>query len=233
MILAAEAVGIKHHSAYHRLFATARWSLDELGLAVFALILPLLNDNSILLGIDDTLARKRGLKIFGVGMHHDPLLSTRKTAIMNWGHCWIVLGVITKLPFCGDRFFCLPVLFRLYVSKKTTEKKKLVYYTKPELAVQMLQLLCGQFEHRRFHAVGDSAYGGKSVLLNLPGQLRSHQPVDDGRPAVRYAGAAQEPQRRTPAQAWDTSAHTRADAHRSLPASDAGHLRTQGQEPRE
>ena len=169
MILAAEAVGTKHHSAYHRLFATARWSLDELGLAVFALILPLLNDNSILLGIDDTLARKRGLKIFGVGMHHDPLLSTRKTAIMNWGHCWIVLGVITKLPFCGDRFFCLPVLFRLYVSKKTAEKKKLVYYTKPELAVQMLQLLCGQFEHRRFHAVGDSAYGGKSVLLNLPG----------------------------------------------------------------
>lgn len=168
MILAAEAVGTKHHSAYHRLFATARWSLDELGLAVFTLILPLLNDAVILLGIDDTLARKRGLKIFGVGMHHDPLLSTRKTAIMNWGHCWVVLGVITKLPFCGERFFCLPVLFRLYVPKKTAEKKKLVYHTKPELAVQMLEWLCQRFEHRRFHAVGDSAYGGKSVLLNLP-----------------------------------------------------------------
>src|SRR6266436_6108906 len=43
MILAADAVGTKHHSAYHRLFAAARWSLDELGLAVFGLlILPLL-----------------------------------------------------------------------------------------------------------------------------------------------------------------------------------------------
>lgn len=167
MILAADAVGKKHHSAYHRLFAAARWSLDELGLAVFGLILPLL-DGLLLLGIDDTLARKRGLKVFGVGMHHDPLLSTRKTTITNWGHCWVVLGVITRLPFCGERFFCLPVLFRLYVPKKTAEKKRLPYHTKPQLAVQMLQLLCEAFEHRQFHAVGDSAYGGKSVLLKLP-----------------------------------------------------------------
>jgi SRSO17 transposase len=167
MMLAADAVGTKHHSAYHRLFSAARWSLDELGLAVFALILPLLG-NIVLLGIDDTLARKRGLKVFGVGMHHDPLLSTRKTALVNWGHCWVVLGVILKLPFCGDRWFCLPVLFRLYVPKKIADKKGLPYHTKPQLAVQMLQQLCRRFQNRPFHAVGDSAYGGKSVLLKLP-----------------------------------------------------------------
>lgn len=168
MMLAADAVGTKHHSAYHRLFAAARWSLDELGLAVFALILPLLGDVA-LLGIDDTLARKRGLKVFGVGMHHDPLLSTRKTALFNWGHCWVVLGVIFKPPLCGDRFFCLPVLFRLYVPKKTAEKKHVAYHTKPQLALQMLQVLCERFENTRFHAVGDTAYGGKSMLLELPG----------------------------------------------------------------
>jgi DDE superfamily endonuclease len=167
MILAAGAVGTKHHSAYHRLFAAARWSLDELGLAVFALMVPLL-DGLILLGIDDTLARKRGLKVFGVGMHHDPLLSTRKTAITNWGHCWVIVGVILKLPFCGDRWFCLPILFRLYVPKKTADKKCLAYYTKPQLAVQMLHLLCGRFKNSRFHAIGDSTYGGKSVLCKLP-----------------------------------------------------------------
>lgn len=167
MMLAADAVGSKHHSAYHRLFAAARWSLDELGLAVFTLMLPLLN-GLVLLGIDDTLARKRGLKVFGVGMHHDPLLSTRKTTVTNWGHCWVVLGVILKLPFCGERWFCLPVLFRLYVPKKTADKKGLPYYTKPQLAVQMLRLLCGRFENGRFHAVGDGTYGGKSVLAELP-----------------------------------------------------------------
>jgi hypothetical protein len=135
---------------------------------VFGLILPLL-DGLVLLGIDDTLARKRGLKVFGVGMHHDPLLSCRKTAITNWGHCWVVLGVVMKLPFCGERWFCLPVLLRLYVPKKVAERKGLAYRTKPELAVEMLRLLCGRHESSHFHAVGDSGYGGKSVLLNLPG----------------------------------------------------------------
>jgi hypothetical protein len=167
IIVAADAVGTKHHSAYHRLFASARWSLDELGLAVFQLILPLLG-GTILLAMDDTLARKRGLKIFGVGMHHDPLLSTRRTAIMNWGHCWVVLGVILQLPFCGDRWFCLPILFRLYVPKKTAANKKLPFKTKPQLALEMLQLLCKRHQSRHFHAIGDSTYGSKNILLNLP-----------------------------------------------------------------
>jgi SRSO17 transposase len=168
MILAADAVGTKHHSAYHRLFAAARWSLDELGLAVLALVLPLIDGGVVLLAMDDTLARKRGLKVFGVGMHHDPLLSSRRTAVTNWAHCWVVLGVVLRPPFCGNRYFCLPVLFRLYVPKKTAEKKKLAYRTKPQLAVEMLRRLCAAHPDRRFHAVGDSAYGGKSVLLNLP-----------------------------------------------------------------
>lgn len=168
MIVASGAVGGKHHSAYHRVFAAARWSLDELGLAVFGLILPWVGEGTIFLALDDTLARKRGLKIFGVGMHHDPLLSTRKTAIMNWGHSWVVLGVIVKLPFCPNRVYCLPILFRLYVSKKTAAKKRLAYRTRPQLAVEMLKVLCGAHEYRRFHAIADSAYGGQSVLNSLP-----------------------------------------------------------------
>ena len=168
MIEAADAVDIKHHSAFHRVFSTARWSLDELGLAVFGLIEPWLDDRSVFLSLDDTLARKRGLKIFGVGMHHDPLLSTRKTALMNWGHSWVVLCVIVAFPFRPEHYFSLPILFRLYVNKKTAAKKRLPYRTRPELAVQMLQWLCNAHENRRFHVVGDSAYGGQSVLAHLP-----------------------------------------------------------------
>ncbi len=168
MIQAADAVKAKHHSAFHRVFSKARWSLDELGLAIFDLILPWLGDEMILLAIDDTLARKRGLKVFGVGMHHDPLISTRKVALTNWGHSWVVLGVIVRFPFSSDRVFCLPVLFRLYVNKKTAIKKRLRYRTRPELAVEMLETLCQGHQQRRFHAVADSAYGGKSVYLNLP-----------------------------------------------------------------
>ena len=98
MILAAGEVAGKHFSSYHRLFSAARWSLDALGLAVFDLMPPFLG-SMVMLGLDDTLARKRGTKMFGTGMHHDPLLSSRSKVVTNWGHSWVVLGVIVELPF--------------------------------------------------------------------------------------------------------------------------------------
>lgn len=171
MILAANAVGAKHHSASHRLFSVAQWSLDELGLAVFRLTLPWLDEQCIFLALDDTLARKRGLKVHGAGMHHDPLLSTRKTALMNWGHSWVVVvvvGVILRLPFAPEKYFCLPILFRLYVSRQTLAKQGGTYRKRSELAVEMLQTLCGAYENRRFHVIADSTYGGKTVYLYLP-----------------------------------------------------------------
>jgi len=76
MILATAGEARKHYSSYHRLFAAARWSLDAVGLALFDLIEPHL-EGQILLGLDDTLARKRGRKMFGCAMHHDPLLPRR------------------------------------------------------------------------------------------------------------------------------------------------------------
>ena len=168
MIEAADAVGAKHHSAFHRVFSAACWSLDELGLAIFTRIEPWLADDAVLLSLDDTLARKRGRKVFGVGMHHDPLLSSRKTAVMNWGHNWVVLGVIVSFPFRPGHYVSLPILFRLYVNQKTATQKRLRHRTRPELAVEMLDVLCKRHENRRFHAIGDSAYGGQSVLAHLP-----------------------------------------------------------------
>ena len=167
MIVAAGAVGQKHHSTFHRLFSSARWSLDCAGLVVFDLMAPWLGDTVLLAG-DDTLARKRGLKMFGVGMHHDPLLSSRGKAITNWGHSWVVLGVVVRFPLWPERAFCLPILFRLYLNKKSAARDRRVYHTRPELLVEMLTLLCQARKTRRFHLIADSAYGGQSVLNHLP-----------------------------------------------------------------
>jgi hypothetical protein len=167
-IVAAGRCAHKHHSAYHRVFANAQWSLDELGLAVASLVLPWLGPGTIFVAVDDTLARKRGLKIFGVGMHHDPLLSTRKTALMNWGHSWVIVGLIVRFPFHPHRYFCLPILFRLYRSQQTVRRQGGAYRTRPELAVESIQVLCTRFSQRQFHVVADSAYGGQSVLKRLP-----------------------------------------------------------------
>ena len=203
MLLAAGAVGRKHHSAFHRLFAQARWSLDRLGLALFDLMKPHLTGGRIFLAIDDTLARKRGLKIFGVGMHHDPLLSTRKTAIMNWGHSWVVLGVIVRFRHWPERVFCLPILFRLYLNHAASGRHRRAYRTRPQLAVEMLQIVCQHRKTRQFHLLGDAAYGGQSVLKHLPAncdltsrmhlQARLYAP-----PSVRLPGTNGRPRKRGP-----------------------------------
>lgn len=200
MILAAGSGAEKHFSSYHRLFSAARWSLDAVGLAVFDLMEPFLG-NVTLLALDDTLCRKRGLKMFGTGMHHDPLLSSRGKSITNWGHSWVVLGVIVELPFRRRHYYCLPILFRLYLNKKSADKHRRVYRTRPELAVEMLNVLCNQRKGRRFQAIADSAYGGQSVLCCLPANCDlTSRLVKDARlydaPPQRKAGTNGRPRKR-------------------------------------
>lgn len=168
MLRAAGLAGHCHHAGFHRLFSSARWSLDQLGLAVLRLILPLLGDGVIFVALDDTLARKRGLKMFGTGMHHDPLLSSRGHTVTNWGHSWVVLSVIFPSLLRPGHYFSLPILFRLYLNKKSAARERRAYHTRPELAVELLVLLSKAQPQRRFHALADSAYGGKSVLCHLP-----------------------------------------------------------------
>ena len=201
MLLAAGAVGSKHHSAFHRFFAAAQWSLDELGLAVFALIQPWLEPGVILLALDDTLARKCGKKVFGAGMHHDPRLSSRGLAVMNWGHSWVPLGVLVNFRFAPERWFCLPILFRLYRNRQTVAKRGGCYRTRPELALEVLHRLCTHAPRLRFHAVADAAYGGQNVLKYLP--LNCHltsRLVLDARlydaPPPRRRGQSGRPRRR-------------------------------------
>jgi len=200
MILAAGESAEKHYSSYHRLFSAARWSLDAVGLAVFDLIEPWLGDH-VMLAVDDTLARKRGLKMFGCGMHHDPLLSSRGKAVMNWGHSWVVLGVIVEAPFRPGHYYCLPILFRLYLGKALAAAHRRVYRTRPELAVQLLGALCNHWKNKRFHAVADSAYGGQSVLNYLPANCDlTSRVLMDARlydaPPVRQPGTHGRPRKR-------------------------------------
>jgi hypothetical protein len=167
-LVAAGVAGKRHHAAFHRVFATAHWSLDEMGLIVFQLITPLLPAGTVKLTLDDTLARKRGKKVFGVGMHHDPVLSTRKLKVTSWGHSWVVLAVVVSLPFCPGHVFSLPILFRLYLNQSASARARRRYMKRSELAVELLDRLCEAHPERRFHAIADSAYGGETVLGHLP-----------------------------------------------------------------
>ena len=200
MILVAGDRAGKHFSSYHRLFSRAAWSLDAVGLAVLKLMQPYLGE-VVMLVLDDTLARKRGVKMFGTGMHHDPLLSSRSKTITNWGHSWVVLGVMVELPFRRGHWYCLPILFRLYLNQKSALKHRRAYRTRPELGVELLELVCQHRPDQRFHVVADSAYGGQSVLCHLPANCDlTSRLVKDARlyaaPAPRQPGTKGRPRLR-------------------------------------
>lgn len=96
----------------------ARGSRDALGLGLFGMLLALCSE-VIVLSVDGTLCRKFGRKrMFGCGMHHDAISSSRNKAIVNWGLNWVILAVVVRLRCCPGRVFSLPVLCRLYLNHK-------------------------------------------------------------------------------------------------------------------
>ena len=174
MIQRAGAVGMKDHSAFHRFFSRAQWSLDEVSHALLGVLLRFVPDGEcVYLAVDDTLCRKRGLRIFGACMHHDPMISSKRVGLVNWGHSWVIVGILLRFPFAPQTYWCLPFAFRLYISRKRAKSQRWkrgrrAYKSRPELAVELLENTANWFPGRRFHVLGDSAYGGRSVAENLP-----------------------------------------------------------------
>jgi DDE superfamily endonuclease len=174
-----------HHSRYHRFFSAAAWSLDTLCWLLARLLVKVFMPTGIIeLAVDDTLCRKRGLTLYGTGMHHDPLISSRAMKLVSWGHDWVVLCLIIRLPFWSPtKVWALPIAFRLYRNRqgltkghkgkkaKNPKAKPPGHRTRPELAVELISLVSSWFPERQLLVTGDSAYGGKSVLRPLPSNV--------------------------------------------------------------
>ena len=127
LIVSSDSVGNGHFSDYHRFFSHAKWDIDNLWkhlarLLINGLVGP---DAVITLAGDDTLCRKRGLGLFGAGMHHDPLISSRAKKLVSWGHDWVNLCLIIANPWWApSKVFALPICMRLYRNKQGLTKGK-------------------------------------------------------------------------------------------------------------
>jgi hypothetical protein len=191
LIQSSGAVHRGHHSRYHRFFSDAAWSVDDLYEALARrAIATFYPEGLIPLGVDDTLCRKRGLTILGTGMHHDPLISSRKRPWVSWGHDWVILSLIVPRPaWSPTKVWALPLGMRLYKNRQGLTKGKKAgkptaqgkphakrppdpdHRTRPELAVELIKAFAEQFPGRKALVSGDSAYGGKSVLQHLPAEV--------------------------------------------------------------
>jgi hypothetical protein len=174
-----------HWGRFHRFFSEAAWDLDVLSMLLAKLVVRLLAPGATLLwAVDDTLCRKRGLTVYGTGMHHDPLISSRAKPLVSWGHNWVVLCLVIAHPFWApSKVFALPIAMRLYrnrqgltkgkkdKTKAAKPKKDPNHRTRPQLAIELISLVSTWFPADTLLITGDSAYGGKSVLRELPANV--------------------------------------------------------------
>jgi len=186
--LASGALSVRHVSVFHRFFGRARWALDALGHVLFNLAVAWVPAGEPLLFVlDDTLARKGGKSINLASMHHDPLLSNAHKPFFSFGHVWVTLAVWVPLPLGESRGFALPLLFRLYRTGKRggrtdapahpTKHRRVVAAagssrpTKLQLAREMIALMAAWAEERTIYVVADSAYAGRTLLEQRPGNV--------------------------------------------------------------
>lgn len=201
VIESAGAVGWKHHTSFQRFFRQARWEPDKVGIVLLRLLLKLVEpDAPLVLAIDDTLARHTGKRISSAGMHRDPLLSTATKTFFHFGHVWVVLALVVKVPR-WNKSFALPVVVRLYRSEKVCKKMQIPHRKKTELALELVQTLQEALPNRNLILVGDNAFANRKILTALPsrtcfvgrGLMNSavykppgpKRPGDRGRPRVR------------------------------------------------
>jgi len=127
LIISSDSVGNGHFSDYHRFFSHAKWDIDNLWKHLARLLIDRCvgPDAVIILAGDDTLCRKSGLGLFGAGMHHDPLISSRAKKLVSWGHDWVNLCLIVVNPWWAPgKVFALPICMRLYRNKQGVTKGK-------------------------------------------------------------------------------------------------------------
>lgn len=200
-LVSTGVAGRQHHEGFHRFFSRGSWSPDELGRLLFVWIRRWQGEQALIrAALDDTLAPKKGPHVFGIGSHLDAVRSTRRQRVFCFGHCWVVLALLVRVPF-SERTWAMPMLFRLYRNKKECASKCATYRKKTELAREMLDVFVGWCGKQRIEVSADSAYCNDTVTRGLPSQavlfgaMRPDAVLTDPPPA-REAGRAGRPRKR-------------------------------------
>ncbi len=144
----------KHFSSYHRFFNKTDLSLWAFAHVLCQLVFGLLPTDAVIhLVVDDTTTRHKGPKVYGRGSWRDTTRSTNKKVVFCYGHQWVVISALVKLPGV-TRSWALPLLVFLTLPVKHPKHRKHI-----DLVMDGLEQLMRWFPQRHFLLIGDYAYG--------------------------------------------------------------------------
>src|SRR3972149_1062257 len=157
----------KHFQNFHRVLNRAVWSSREasrllLGLlvAAFAFWGP------VVMGLDDTIERRRGAKIKAKGIYRDPVRWSHSHFVKASGLRWLSLMLLAPIPW-AKRVWALPFLTALAPSERYYENKVRGHKKLTDWARQMLFQARRWLPGRRLVVVADASFAVIGFLWHM------------------------------------------------------------------
>jgi hypothetical protein len=152
---------------YHRVLNRAVWDTGAAARLLLGLLVAAFAPTGpVVLGIDDTIERRRGKRIAAKGIYRDPVRSSKGHFVKASGLRWLSLMLLAPIPWAG-RVWALPFLTALAPSERYCREhgrrhKKLTDWAR-QMALQARRWLPG----REIVLLGDSSFAALEFLLAL------------------------------------------------------------------
>jgi hypothetical protein len=154
----------KHFQNYHRVLNRAVWS----SLAASRILLSLLihtfaPKGVVVMGLDDTIERRRGERIRAKGIYRDPVRSSHSHFVKASGLRWLSLMLLVEIEWAG-RVWALPFLTCLCPSERYYKERGRRHQKLTDRARQMLLLVKRWLPRREMVVVADSSFAALELL---------------------------------------------------------------------
>jgi len=150
----------RHFSNYHQVLNRAVWSPRRMSEILLALLLKCLDSDkskALGFGIDETTARRWGLKISKRGIYRDAVCSSKSHLVKTSGLRWISLMWLTEIPW-AERIWALPFLTILAPSERYHKQAGRQHKKITDWARQMIFQLRRLLPERELVVVADYSY---------------------------------------------------------------------------
>ncbi|MGB8347664.1 MAG: transposase, partial [Ktedonobacteraceae bacterium] len=155
----------KQFQNYHRVLNRAKWSSRALSRILLRLLVQLFvpADAPIVVGIDETIERRRGAKIAAKGIYRDPVRSSKEFFVKTSGLRWIAMMLLTPIPW-ACRVWALPFFTVLAPSERYNQQHRRRHKKLTDWGRQMIRQLRRWLPERRLVVVADSSYAVLELL---------------------------------------------------------------------
>ncbi len=154
-----------HFQTYHRVLNRASWSSRRLSELLLILLLRTFvpDDAPIIVGIDETIERRRGKQIAARGIYRDPVRSSKEHFVKTSGLRWVSLQLLTPIPWIG-RVWALPFFTVLAPSERYHRTRGKRHKKITDWGRQMIRQLRRWLPERTIVVVADSSYAVLDLL---------------------------------------------------------------------